>query len=104
MATPGEYVSRLDRALKAAGHAIDGVSVQPDGSVKVSPAALQAVCQPIIDSFDANDPAYVTAEQDAEIDGLKALRALAQATFELKSNAWTQAQFLARIKAIYRAL
>lgn len=62
------------------------------------------------------DPPYIRAatapEQaaveslrtDTEIDNLKALQALARATFELKSNAWTLAQFRDRMKQIYRAL
>jgi hypothetical protein len=98
--------TRLDRAIKAAGIAITGVSpdVTAPGGYRVYPENLQAVAQPIIDAFNPNDPAHLTAEQDAEIDNLKALQALARATFELKTNAWTLAQFRDRIKAIYRSL
>ena len=98
---------RLDRALKLAGVAITGVSIGDDANRatwRVQPSSLQAAAQPTIDAFNPDDPAYVTAEHDAEIDGLKPLRALAEATFELKSYTWTKAQFLARIKAIYRTL
>ena len=99
-------IAALTRAIQAAGVAITGVS--PDasapGGYRVSPTSLQSAAQPIIDAFNPNDPAHVIAQKDAEIDGLKALRALAEATFELKTNTWTKAQFLARVKAIYRGL
>lgn len=54
--------------------------------------------------IDAYDAAQLAAHVDAAIDGQKALRALAEATFELKTTNWTRPQFLARIKAIYRTL
>ena len=98
---------RLDRAIRSAGIPITGVSIGDDANKAtwcVLPRDLQAAAQPTIDAFNPNDPAHATAEKDAEIDGLKALRALAEATFELKSQAWTKAQFLARVKAIYRSL
>ena len=99
--------SRLPRAIKAAGVPIENVSIGDPANKAtwtVQPPDLQGAAQPTIDAFNPDDPAYVTAEQDAAIDGLTALRALAEATFELKSNTWTKAQFLARIKAIYRTL
>lgn len=98
---------RLERALKTAGHAITSVDIGDalnKATWRVAPPELQAACQPLIDGFNVDDPAYVGAERDAEIDGLKAIRALGEATFELKTTAWTKAQFLARIKAIYRGL
>lgn len=101
MTTP---ITKLTVAIKAAGIPVEGVSPRADGSYQVFPAALQAAAQPIIDAFDPNDPAHETAERDAEIDGLKALQALARATYELKTNTWTLAQFRDRIKAIYRSL
>lgn len=97
-------ITRLTNAITSAGIPVVGVSPVDGGGYRVFPPELQAAAQPIIDSFNPNAPAYVTAEKDAEIDGLKALRALAEATFELKTNPWTKAQFLARVKAIYRAL
>lgn len=101
------YAARLDRVLRNAGFAIEGVSIGTEAdraTWRVQPSSLQAACQPTIDTVDLNDPVLIRAEQNAEIDGLKALRALAQATYELKSQAWTQAQFVDRIKAIYRSL
>lgn len=99
--------SRLVRAIAAAGVPILSVDIgsESDKSTwRVQPPERQAEAQPTIDAFDVNDPAHVVTEKDAEIDNLPALRALAEATFELKSNAWSKSQFLARIKAIYRAL
>ena len=97
-------ISRLTNALKAAGVPVVGVSPIEGGGYRVFPPELQAAAQPIIDAFNPSDPAHATAEKDAEIDNLKPFRALAEATFELKTNAWTKAQFLARVKAIYRGL
>ena len=98
---------RLERAIKAAGVAIVGVSigdVTNRATWKVQPTNLQAPAQPTIDSFNPDDPAHVTAEKNAEIDGAKMLRAALIATYELKTTVWTQAEFLARVKAIYRTL
>jgi hypothetical protein len=54
------------------------------------------------------DPSTDTAghDEDAEtaVEANKALRALARATHELKTNAWTLQQFRDRIKAIFRSL
>lgn len=56
-------------------------------------------------SYDlATDTALVDEETNAAIDNVKALQAVARGSFELKSNAWTFAQFVARIKAIYKSL
>ena len=71
---------------------------------KVRPASLQAAAQAHIDAFNPVDPAHDDAERDAYIDAQKGLQALARATYELKSTAWTLAEFRDRIKAIYRAL
>jgi hypothetical protein len=45
-------------------------------------------------------------DEDAQtaVEGNKALRALARATHELKTNAWTLQEFRDRIKALFRAL
>lgn len=96
--------ARLDRILKAAGVPVEGVSPQRGGGYTVWPASLQATAQPIIDAFDPTDPAHETADRDAEIENVKAIQALARATFELKTSSWTLAQFRDRIKAIYRTL
>lgn len=102
-----DLARRLDVAIKAANVPIVGVSVGDalDKSTwKVSPGSLQAQAQPVIDAFVVDDQAIVAAEKDREIDNMKALRALGEATVELKTNTWTKAQFLARVKAIYRGL
>lgn len=99
--------SNLDAALKAANVPIVGVvigDVADRTTWKVTPAYLQPQAQMVIDAFNPSDPAWEDAAKDREMDGLKAIRALADATFELKTNAWTKAQFLARVKAIYRGL
>ena len=70
----------------------------------VHPSTLQGAAQPTIDAFVPDAPEHVAAEKDSALDSQQALRALAEATFELKTNTWTKAQFLARVKAIYRAL
>lgn len=60
-------VARLERALKAAGLAVVGVSPVAGGGWKVWPDALQPAAQPIIDAFDPNAPAHETAEREAEV-------------------------------------
>ena len=57
--------SWLDTACKTAGYVIAGVSIgDPDdkSTWKVHPTSFQIACQPIIDAFDPNDPALLTAE------------------------------------------
>lgn len=64
------YAGWLDRAIKAAGVPITGVSIgdQADRTTwRVHPATLQAAAQPTIDAFDPTDPAHVTADLDAAI-------------------------------------
>lgn len=51
----------------------------------------------------AYDTDRVDAEADASLN-TKAMRALAQATFELKTTAWTAQQFKDRIRAIFKSL
>lgn len=57
--------ARLDRALKAAGVPIVGVSI-PDAANRASwlvhPRELQEMAQPVIDTFNPDDPAYAAAE------------------------------------------
>lgn len=53
-----DFPARLDRALRAAGHAITGVSIGTEADKqtwKVQPASLQSACQPVIDAFDPTD-------------------------------------------------
>lgn len=62
--------TRLDTALRAAGVAIDGVSIGDPANRatwKVQPANLQAQAQPTIDGFNPSDPALDVAEQDAQV-------------------------------------
>lgn len=56
-------------------------------------------------SYDlATDTALVDEETNAAIDNVKAFQALARGSFELKTNLWTFAQFVARVKQIYKSL
>jgi hypothetical protein len=62
--------ARLDRALRAAGFAITGVSIgdEADRSTwKVFPVNLQTAAQPTIDTFNPNDPALEAAELDDQV-------------------------------------
>lgn len=62
--------ARLDRALRAAGHPIIGVSIgrrDDRATWRVHPAELQEQAQPAIDAFNENDPAHEAAELDAQV-------------------------------------
>lgn len=98
----------LDQAIKAAGIAIDGVSVgDPNNRAtwKVSPADKQAQAQPIIDAF-VIPSAAVIADDDAEAQTQdKRLKAVALGLWEcIPAPTMTKAQLAARIKAIYKTL
>lgn len=61
---------RLTNALVSAGVPITGVSIGDDTNPKtwlVHPHALQATAQPIIDSFNPNDPVIETQELDVAV-------------------------------------
>jgi hypothetical protein len=61
---------RLTRVLRAGGVPVVGVSIGTLGDSAtwtVQPAGLQPMAQPIIDSFNPTDPAYVQAELDEQI-------------------------------------
>ena len=63
-----DIAARLDTLCKAAGHPVVSVSlgrVTDKTTWRVSPDSLQAACQPIIDAFDATDPAHETAQRAA---------------------------------------
>lgn len=65
--------ARLERALRAAGVAITGVSVGNEAdrlTWRVQPASAQAAAQPTITAFDPNDPTHEDAELDAAIKAL----------------------------------
>src|SRR3990167_10766616 len=58
----------LDRAIRAAGVTITGVSLgrlEDKATGRVAPADLQSAAQATIDTFDPNVPAHDITEQDA---------------------------------------
>ncbi len=64
--------SRLLAAVKAIVPQIEDVRIGSDtdrSTWKVLPTDHQTAAQATIDSFNANDPAYLTAELDAEVTG-----------------------------------
>ena len=61
--------ARLDRAIRAAGIPITGISPLPNGQWRVFPPEWQAAAQPIIDAFDPNDPAHDSAELNLAVSG-----------------------------------
>lgn len=103
--------SRLTRALLRAGIPVYGVSIPDD--VNRSTWVIQYKPEATSEHHDAgealkltydsaNDPIADAEDVDRRIDPDKILQALVRATFELKSNSWTLAQYAARIKAIYK--
>lgn len=63
-------VTQLDRAIRAAGIAIDGVSVEDPADKRtwhVNPASLQSAAQATIDAFDPAAAVVVNADLDAEV-------------------------------------
>jgi hypothetical protein len=63
-----DVAGRLDRALRAAGVAIVGVSIGDPATKatwKVQPPTLQAQAQPTIDAFDPNAQSVIDAELTA---------------------------------------
>lgn len=59
---------RLDRALRAAGHVIIGVSIgdpADKATWAVHPPEAQDAAQPMIDAFNPDDPAILAAELTA---------------------------------------
>ena len=107
--------ARLDRAMKAAGVPITGVSIgdtAKKATWTVHPQTLQRAAQPTIDAFDPNDPAHAAWEAQQERDvalGLKMIRALASATHKrlkvvVPTDTTTAAQWTAAIIAEWDAL
>jgi hypothetical protein len=102
---------RIDRAVRAAGIAIDGVSIgDPENRAtwRVSPSALQAAAQPIIDAFVIPD-AQILADEEADLESnRKIIRALARECYDAipanPNKPATFTDFMQRIKARYRAL
>lgn len=62
----------------------------------------------IVDKTQIEIAAYDTEQRDIirakEFSTLRGIHALAEATVELKTRAWTKAEFLQRVKDIYRKL
>ena len=69
--TPATKIAeRLDRALRAAGVAIVGVSIgspTDKATWTVQPRTLQSAAQPTIDAFDPNDAAHEQADLDRQV-------------------------------------
>jgi len=64
-----QLAERLERAIKAAGIAITGVSIGDHANKatwRVAPVSQQAAAQAVIDAFNPDDPAHVSAERDAD--------------------------------------
>ena len=62
--------ARLDRALRAAGLPIEGVSIgdaNKSTTWTVRPPTLQGAAQPIIDAFNATDPAHNVTDRAREV-------------------------------------
>ena len=101
-----EAVGRLDRAIRAAGIQIDGVSPRPDGGWRVWPPEQQAAAQPIIDAFDPDDPRHaveaceLTATAEARRTDIIATCALMVLQRDRTAwNAMTGAQNLNAVRA-----
>ena len=100
--------ARLDRVLRAAGLAIDGVSIGDEANRatwKVVPVSLQAAAQPHIDSFNPDDPVHEQAELSAAagatMDSGRSFAAVVWAIIDTYSPPATVAKFqAARTKII----
>lgn len=69
MANLVDIAGGVDRAIRAAGVAITGVTIGDPANKttwKVQPSSLQGAAQPTIDAFDPTNPAYVAAELTAQ--------------------------------------
>lgn len=65
-----DLAGRLDRAIRAAGVVIIGVSIGSEAdrrTWKVQPSNQQTAAQPTIDAFNPTDPALDTADLDAQV-------------------------------------
>jgi hypothetical protein len=100
------------RALMRQGIPIYGVSFYSEDDRQTwridykpqATAAQRAAAEALKLLYDpATDTAYADEQADIRLSE-PALRALAKATHELKTNTWTFAEFRDRIKAIFRSL
>lgn len=67
-----DVTAALDRAIRAAGVAITGVSIGDPANKAtwaVRPVNLQSAAQATINAFNAADPAHDTAELDFQVAG-----------------------------------
>jgi hypothetical protein len=111
--TQANLAARLDAAIRAACGPIDGVSVGDSatpGTWIVHPRSRQACAQPVIDSFNASDPAHETAELTAQataaLDTDRLTSAVVWAVIETLNPPATRAKYLAmrgRILSAYVA-
>lgn len=73
MGSGDRTAERLTRVLQGAGVSVISVTII-DAANKatwmVTPSSLQAAAQPIIDAFNANDPAFAITEADAKTDAV----------------------------------
>jgi len=99
---------RLDQQIKAAGVAIDGVSIgDPSNKAtwRVSPSNLQAAAQPVIDAYADPTTTVLFDEQAQRETNEKKLQAVALALWEcIPAPTMTKAQLKNRIIAIYKTL
>ena len=99
---------RVDKALRAAGLAITGVSIPEPlnrATWHVHPAALQSAAQPIIDAFVLPTTADDVAECAEREVGERKMQAVALALWEcIPSPKLTRAQLRARAVEIYKTL
>lgn len=114
---------RLDRALRAAGIPIGGVSVGSDGdratwAIRYDPSATtqqQTDGETLRQTFDPQSPTAIDAEKAAwasALDGNPLVQALGQALWEeiqkcqvtAGQTLRNKAQLLGRVKAIYQNL
>ena len=77
-----KIAAHVDRAIKAAGVAITGVSIGDPANKAtwtVQPPTLQAAAQPTIDAFNPNDPTHEQAELEAVVTAAVDLERLTSA-------------------------
>lgn len=115
---PMSLSAKLDRTLRAAGLAFDGVSIgrkndKSTWSVQYGAeptAAQEQIAASVIASFDPNHPSLVAAEAEqdaaAALDSNKPLLALARTTYRYlgPNKPATVEAFIKEIRQAYKAL
>jgi len=98
----------LDKALRAAGVPISGVSigdVADRSTWLVTPSDLQAQAQPVINGFTPPTPNTLLTDSATVETQQKALKAVAMALWEcIPAPTMTKLQLQARAIAIYKTL